>query len=67
MDSQASVEDCSWSSSSLPDSHQRKQKAHLMNVAKAFARDEHCLAYLEQMRWPEGVARIDQPDWFRQV
>jgi hypothetical protein len=24
----------------------------VINVAKAFARDEHCLAYLEQMCWP---------------
>ena len=28
---------------------------NLIDVTKQFATDEQCLAYLESMRWPDGV------------
>ena len=28
---------------------------NLIDVNEKFATDEQCLAYLEQMRWPDGV------------
>ena len=32
-----------------------EREIQLIDVTKAFKSDEQCLAYLEAMRWPDGV------------
>ena len=33
---------------------------NIREVSEKFATDEQCLAYIERMRWPDGVVRCPQ-------